>query len=559
MFSDMVIPDSNPERKSFRFRPKWISLFFAFAAALVPIGFWIAQGNELDEHKEEARGSDEHLVYLDKHELRLGAVVICPVLPGPRDQSPDLPDSVWYGSEIEPLKRRLISREDAKTGVLRLGATPSMSYSMIEAVLRTVRSAGVAGMELVDPNGSVAVALLDVSPICYDARIVEDCSPVADFGNEDSFSWFLERSDTLWFLASGQGRSIVRSVPWTGWGVDSAANSPVRDSVRRWMAWTTRGDSLDSVGIYFFPTNSFRKVFGIAKFIREATGKTTWIAEQPRKMSQYLSDFSAVANFKDAQRRDSATRSRGVSLAGLDRIYFRKHGEGSFLVSASREAETWMPLALDAKIVPPECDPECQDRGGFSHRDFPLPPVLVGHRLVLRQVQYRGVGMKTWPIWWALYDNGQRTSVWTFKGGLVRDKELTNYQIDKIVPLGQSGFRIRLKGESYRNGSWTEKGVELDFGQAENDFVLNSVGNRFGWFSGDEFHSEERSGDGWIQRKVSEPPKSLLRSCGYKDPGTEGAPEYDFDRNLRITRCITAWSKAKSTFRPAGEKSFIER
>jgi hypothetical protein len=50
-----------------------------------------------------------------------------------------------------------------------------------------------------------------------------------------------------------------------------------------------------------------------------------------------------------------------------------------------------------------------------------------------------------------------------------------------------------------------------------------------------------------------------LRRCGYRDPGREGSPEFDWERNLRITRCITAWSEAKSTFRPLGVRSFIER
>lgn len=550
MFSRMDIPDPKPQRKPFRFRTKWIALFVLFDVVFVAIALWVVFGKP---------AADDRLVYLDADQLRLGEDAICPVILDINDGHPGFPDSVRSGFDVQPLKARLGGRLDVKTAVFRFGAAPSVPFSMLGTILTTLHSAGVAHLELVDSAGAVPVALREAMSICWEGGWVVDCTPMAQFGNEMSFSWFVVRSDTLYFIASGNGRPFARSISLAQDGRDPVPTENLRDSVRRWISSASPGDSLDSVGILFRHDDNFRHVYEITALVKEAGGRKPWLGEQPRGMEQFVSDLFAIARIEESRQRDSSRQGRGISLSGLERVFFREHGVGSFLVSGSSLAGTWMPPQLDTKIVPPECDLDCQDRGSFSYRDFPLPNVSEGHRLVLRQVQYRGVTHKTWPIWWALYDNGIRTSVWTFAGGMVEDRILTNYQVDKIRPIGAGGFRIQVKGESYRNGSWAQKGVELDFVWTGSDIRLAEVGNRFGWFSGDVFSIEDPSPGGWTERSAENPPASLLRRCGYRNPRGEESLGFDWDRNLRITRCITAWSKAKSTFRPAGEKSFIER
>ncbi|MBK8802097.1 MAG: hypothetical protein IPN71_08580 [Fibrobacteres bacterium] len=546
MFSRMDNPDAKQERKPFRFQLKWLILFLALDAAFVAIGLWIVQG----------KGSDEHTVYLEEYELRLGAHVICPVLVNPKDELSDFPDSVWSGFEVDPLKIRLSDREDVKSAVFRLEAASSMPFSLTETLLRTMKSAGVVHLELVDSLGSVPVALRENRPFCSAGGRLVDCSPFLDNPAEKSTALFFARSDTLVLLVSGKGRSIVRSTVMERDGAGMEVLAHVRDSLRRWVSLMS---PVDSVGILFQHRDPFHKVCEIARLVREAGGTSPWLAKRSPNMEQFLSEYLDGVSLEAAWRKDSLADSRGALLCGLERLFFRKQGVGGVLASAIQRDAGWMPTRLEDSIVIPECEGECHDMESYSYRDFSLPAMREEQNLVLREVQLRGFAMKTWSTWWTLYDNGRRTSVWAYEGGLAGEKELANYQIDTIVPLGRDGFRIQLKGESYRNGSWAEKGVELDFGWTENNFVLTTVCNRFGWFSGESFRTEERSGDGWTERSAENPPASLLRRCGYRDPGREGSPEFDWERNLRITRCITAWSEAKSTFRPLGVRSFIER
>lgn len=550
MFSRMDIPDPRQQRKPFRFRTRWIALFVLFDVAFVAIALWVVFGKPT---------ADDRLVYLDADRLRLGGEEICPVILDIEDGHPGFPDSVRSGFDVRPLKARLGGRQDAKTAVFRFGAAPSVPFSMLETILTTLHSAGVAHLELVDSAGAAPVALREAEPICWEGGWMDDCSTLARFGNEMSFSWFVVRSDTLYFIASGKGGPFARSIPLARADKDTRGAENLRDSVRRWVSAVSPGDSLDSIGILLRPDDNFRRAFEVAALVNAASGRNPWLGMQPRGMDRFLSDLFEIVRIEESRRKDPSGTSRGLSLSGLERVFFREQGVGAFLATGAVRAGVWMPPRLDMPIVPPECDLDCQDLGSYSYRDFPLPVFGEGRRLLLREVQFRGVTRKTWPIWWALYDNGLRTSVWFFEGGLVEGKELTNYQIDRIAPLGPEGFRIQVRGELYRNGYWAEKGVELDFALSENGIALKTVGNRFSWLDGEEFRFAERFGDGWVVRTHRNPPEKLLRSCGYRNPRREGSPGFDWDRNLRITRCITRWPKADSSVLASGEKSFIER
>jgi hypothetical protein len=296
MFGRVDIPNADPARTIFGVHPKWIALLVAFDVLLVAVVLWVAFGRQ---------PVDDHLVTLDNYELRLGADVICPVMINPHDQMPDFPDSVWSEFEIEPLRTRLRAREDVQTGVFRLGAIPSMPFWTLETVLRTMRSAGVARLELVDSQSTVPITLRDASPTCSMAGMAVDCTPVESLGKVSPFWCFLERSDTLWFLALGQERSLARSISMPRGDVDPGAVASVRDSLRRWFATISRGDTLDSVGIFLSPRDSFGKVLEITKFVREASGKEPWLGKKPHRMDRFLSDILRSAITDEPSRTDS--------------------------------------------------------------------------------------------------------------------------------------------------------------------------------------------------------------------------------------------------------------
>ncbi|QQS05606.1 MAG: hypothetical protein IPK50_01640 [Fibrobacterota bacterium] len=537
----MDIPDAKPERKPFRFRTKWLVLFLALDAAFVAIGLWIVQG----------KGSDEHTVYLEEYELRLGAHVICPLVVNPERGFPDFLDSVWEGRDIRPLKERLLLLEDLDSATIRVQATSSLPFGTLEPVLTTMANSGARHLILADPRGDVRLKVSrERLPMVSGGEWV-------DMADRASFALILERNDSLVMVSAKEGRQMVRFLALGSDWTRGEIPSPSLDSLATWKSLLAPGDS---IGVLSQLRDTVGRIAALARLAERVSGMTSWlVAGHNPELDRFLLDRLDSVGLEAAWRTDSLADSRGAMLCGLERLFFRKQGVGGVLAAASRSAEGLIPTRWEDSIVIPQCEGECHDLESFSHRDFPLPAMREGQNLVLREVQMRGFTMKTWPIWWALYDNGIRTSVWTFEGGMIEGKVLTNYQVDKIRPIGAGGFRIQVKGESYRNGSWVEKGVELDFVWTGTDFRLAEVGNRFGWFSGDVFKTEDSSPGGWTERSAENPPASLLLRCGYRDPGREGSPEFDWDRNLRITRCITAWPGAKSTFRPAGEKSFIER
>jgi len=281
MFGHVDIPDADPARRPSGLPPRWIALVVAFDVLLVAIVLWMVLGRQR---------VDDRLVALDNDELRLGSDVICPVVGNPHDRMPDFPDSVWSEYEIEPLRRRLGAREDVRTGEFRLSAIPSMPFWTFETVLRTMRSAGVARLRLVDSQGTVPIALRDASSTCSMAGTAVDCVPVESFGKDRPFLCFLERSDTLWFLALGQGRPFARPIPMRRGGPDPARVPTVRDSLRRWISPLPGGGATGSVGLFLSPTDSYRKVFELAAFVRQASGKQPWLGRKPHQMDSFLTD-----------------------------------------------------------------------------------------------------------------------------------------------------------------------------------------------------------------------------------------------------------------------------
>lgn len=546
----MHIPGADLSRKPFDFRQKWIALFVALDAVCIAIALWVVFGGSR---------VDDRLVFLGDEVLMLGSDTLCHLETNYRDSLPDFPDSAWNGWQIDRLETLVRARGDSVGRRLRFAASPAMPFMMVDVVLRTLRKAGLRTVDLVDSIGTVPVILRDEEMLIAERRWSSPWWPADDPDPSDSFLWFLMRSDTLVFLASGHKGVFERALFPARKDLDSTGKQAMKDSVRRWLAEASLGNSLDSIGIILSSQDSFQRVVDIVRLVQEASGKKPWLGKQAWRFDQFRLDFSDGARLDEIRRKHSKPSGPAIRVSGLDRLFFRKCGIGSYLASDAGEAGAWMPLEFDGRIAPSDRDKKWQDDWWYSRRDYPIPLNRLGHRLVVRQVKFLRPTWQSGPIWWAFYDNGIRGSVWFFQSGLSEEKELADYEIDTIEPLGPDGFRIHVRGVKRLDRDWIESGIDLDFDASGDVCSLKSVCNRFSWFGGKEFQTEESSVDGWIIRTVFSPPDSLLRTCGYRDPTRKGSPKFDWNHKHRIAQCITRWPDASSRTRATGEKSYIER
>ncbi len=488
-------------------------------------------------------------MFLSPNELRLGSEAICSLRTNSKDGFPDYPASVWEEGVISPLVVRLQSQEDRATATYRLHATANIPFITVDPLLETIHMAGVKHMVLVDSQAEVPVALGEGSwRTIFDPRRGED--------SLGSFALVMERGDTLVLVASTGNSAAMRVLPLDSHPPAGSMAPWLSDSLASWKKLVAPGDTITILSDFQDP---FRRVARLARLVGGINGIPPRLERRPISMDEFLSAVLDSANSEARWIADQGRSERPSRLLGLERVFFRRNAVLMDWLSQSRQVRSWLTETLDAPVVEPECPFECPDLGGFHRTDYPLPPSGRGHSLALREVQFWNVSSKTSPVWWALYDNGSRTTVWTFEGGIIDGRVLTNYGIERVLPLAGGGVRIQVVGESYRNGSWTEKGVELDFSWSGTDLVLRKVRNLFGWFSGETFLTEDSAAGGWIERRADHPPAALLRRCGYRDPTGEESRGFDWDRNLRISRCITRWEGAVAKFRPDSVKSFIER
>jgi len=259
----------------------------------------------------------------------------------------------------------------------------------------------------------------------------------------------------------------------------------------------------------------------------------------------------------------SGGRDSGVRLEGFDRLYFY---ETSIAELATRRGMYGsagipaMPLLLSTKVVnkPPFGAGESWEERDLRWKDFPIPDVLPGHALVLRQVVYHPYTMKDYPTWWVLYDNGKRSGIWGSSGGIDNGRVLPDYELRQILSDREGSFTMRLEGGSYHSSGTSTKGVELQVEADSGGLVLRGVRSAFTYLDDREVvRTETRRGRAMEEREIRNPSKSLLRSCHFLSLQDDDWT-WDWERLDRVATCLTRDKKATLKRRPLSKPSFIE-
>lgn len=251
--------------------------------------------------------------------------------------------------------------------------------------------------------------------------------------------------------------------------------------------------------------------------------------------------------------------SSPLRFQGLERVYFER-------VEAP-EALPGMPPDI-AETLPATWDRPGARAAGISVRDFDVP--VRDRPLRIREVaEFRHPRVAR--IWWALYDTGRRTDVWTFTPAPERTdgKLLTNYRLHGLAVPSHDTIVLRVRGEMLRpSGAWSLVAREWELHVGAAGIALVRVRNPFGLFrgyvTGDvrpavTAHTE-RDVDGRIEiRSLDDVPEHRLSACGLRDPLVDDERVFDWGNLLETARCLTEAPDATVRHRDASAPTFGER
>lgn len=251
----------------------------------------------------------------------------------------------------------------------------------------------------------------------------------------------------------------------------------------------------------------------------------------------------------------------GIRLVGMERVLFDSMDARDMAVGAP-EMLALLPLSLatPVKVERPEHAPESWEPDDLTWKDFKLPPVLEGHTFVLRQVVYHPYTLRNYPISWALYDNGRRTSIWTWSGGLGNGRVLPNYKLRQVVGGKDGRFALRLQADNYRSSFSTEKGVEFAFRADPTGLVLGTARTAWGYFGGDGMTvaTESVQGDSMLERSLENASDRRLKACGFTDPRIDENWTWNWDRLERTAKCVLRGKGTVAKTRPLSRPSYLE-
>ncbi|MCB9497082.1 MAG: hypothetical protein H6686_09390 [Fibrobacteria bacterium] len=255
----------------------------------------------------------------------------------------------------------------------------------------------------------------------------------------------------------------------------------------------------------------------------------------------------------------------GLRLEGLERVLFR-HVTAREL-AAGREgtveftALQYLPRTFDSatKVKRPWFAGEHWEPDDFNSKDFRFPPLVPGHDLVLRQVTYRTFTSKSATTWWALYDNGRRSDIWTYDGGFDFGRIMPNYSLRAVVAGKNGGILLRVEGGVYRNGYSSFKGIELGFEANSTRLALKSVRSAFTYLDRTAVvRTEHFQGDEVVEREAKDPSTHHLRTCRFVDPELDDEWEWNWERLVKEAECITRGRHGVETRRKTSTPSYIE-
>jgi len=198
-------------------------------------------------------------------------------------------------------------------------------------------------------------------------------------------------------------------------------------------------------------------------------------------------------------------------------------------------------------------------------RDFHIP-LQEFSNVWLRQIILGKQSERITSLWWALYDHGRRSDVWSYRAdpGLTEHKILPNYEMVD-ASASASGFDLRVYGSMFRpQGAWSVTGKTFYFSARVQAIELSRVLNNFGFFRS----YDSRDTSVMIERKVGTRIELLdydkvrertLHSCKFQDPADTDDWAFEWTRMEREASCIAQKEKGRVSYREADQPSFIER
>jgi hypothetical protein len=257
-------------------------------------------------------------------------------------------------------------------------------------------------------------------------------------------------------------------------------------------------------------------------------------------------------------------------LQGLDRLYFEHVGVPGEPVTIPTRVSRFLPEAIPANshsnsstLMSPETH--------SSIRDFPLPVKNIPRGLLVRQIVVSEETARINELWWALYDDGNRSDVWYFRADPTRteSKALSNYEIESVLVSTDGRVDFKVKGEMFRpQGAWWIVGKDFNFLLHDENLMLDNVQNVFGFFRDYDLGtvppalsvSVEREVNGRFEtREYNAVPSAVLRACRFRDPMSDVGWEFNWLKLEKVALCITGRIGTKQHSRGLNEPSFVER
>lgn len=264
--------------------------------------------------------------------------------------------------------------------------------------------------------------------------------------------------------------------------------------------------------------------------------------------------------------------SAQMRLMGLDRFYFdHMAGPGEQLPGLLLVIDS-----LPDNLRWPAVD-MVQDEAGTIVQDFPIVASDPDRELWIREIRVTTKGGID-VLWWALYDGGFRSDLWTFAANRIRHdgKILSDYRLNAIVEAGSMveastqvdatqprNLVLQVAGELDSAEGWRRGGYEWTLTERGDSLVVTGARTVFDLYrpAGEKSVIEaigETSSEDRIQIAQVAAGPSLLEACGLSDPG-EAAWEFSWTQLSEAAECLLAGPEAKRSIRTANDRTFLER
>lgn len=255
-----------------------------------------------------------------------------------------------------------------------------------------------------------------------------------------------------------------------------------------------------------------------------------------------------------------------AKLYGIERVYFRPVLESDSNLMRQPNVASFLPIQLKSSDLGSNLNNSLDE---IAVRDFRLPFDPHGKELWIREI-VNSEHHRIFETWWAMYAGGKRSCLWRFRADPRDndDKALTNYVLDSVLQSGEHTIAVRVQGTMFRpQGAWWVTGKVFNFSIVDSGLVFSCIENTFGFFHGYNrgedppisVMSEELVDKRFRKREVYKTPEHILRLCGFRNPVTDDASQFNWIELRQVARCITERAGAKESFRAMYAPTFVER